>query len=88
MKDPITSRDVFYDTLRDGSLFFLDWCLVDTPLGAMVEPRQIMGTNPEGVTNTSLYDSSFSRVSQFDEDTFYSTFGTGGRQLPADYSAY
>lgn len=87
MKEPISSRDVLYDTLRDGSLVFLDWCIVDTPVGAMLEPRQILPPT-ERVVNVNMFDMSFSRLTPFKEDLLFSMFMTSGRQLPVDYNPY
>lgn len=83
---PILDRELFYDTLRDGSIRLLDWCLVNTSLGAMVEPRQL-GLGRDRSTNIDAKDASFSRLTPLDEDKFVSLFNTGGQQVPIDYSA-
>lgn len=41
MADSITSRTVFYDN-RNGQIRFHDWNLVNTTLGTMQEPRQLI----------------------------------------------
>lgn len=42
MADSIISRTMFYDT-RGGEVRFHDWNLVNTTLGPMQEPRQLIG---------------------------------------------
>lgn len=86
-KTPILSRERFYDTLGDGSHRLLDWCLVNTELGAMIEPRQsfVMGINP--ITNIDAHDMSYNKSSYFDEGKFFSTFNTGGYIVPKDISS-
>lgn len=82
-KSPILSREVFYDKRRDGSFVHLDFCLVNTSLGAMIESRNVsLVTSP--FVQLDLDDISFNRLVPMDETTFYSTFNIGGTQLPAD----
>lgn len=81
MRSPVLSREMFYGKLPDGSFYLLDWNLINTELGAMVEPRQIVGFDdgqiaPE-IANTEL---SFNKISQIDENTFYDLMGSGGQQ--------
>jgi hypothetical protein len=88
-KTPILSRELFYDKLGDGSHRMLDWALVDTSLGAMIESRSAMlgvGLNP--VTNVDMVDLGYNRVTQMDEGKFSMKFNTGGGQFPKDISTY
>jgi hypothetical protein len=89
-KSPIQRRELFCDTLGDGSMRFLDWALVDTELGAMMESRPPMltafGINP--VTNIDMIDFSFNKISYMDEGKFGTTFGTSGGQFPKDISTF
>lgn len=81
---PILSRDCFYQKLRDGTYRDLDWNLVNTSLGAMVEARSIGGYTGEQVLD--LRDLSFNDRREFDENKFFRYHGTGGNQLPVDFA--
>ncbi len=81
-KSPILYREVFFDKLRDGTLRDLEWALVNTSRGAMVESRPVMGLSYGKVVNVDPYDTSYNKRSQMDENKFYSLTGTGGQQLP------
>ena len=85
-KAPILNRELFYTRLRDGSYRDLDWQLVNTSLGAMVEPRQIVGIDRQKVVQRDVYDSSFTRRTEFNEDQFFSLMGTAGQQVPVDFN--
>lgn len=88
-KAPILNRETFYDRLGDGTFRDLDWNLVNTELGAMVEPRTLMSglAGARGIVHTDLKDISFNKRSELDEDAFYRLMGTGGRQIPVDFNA-
>ena len=87
-KTPITDRTMLYDVLRyDKTIRFLDWNVVETELGTMVEPRPFgPGYGTVKVTDVDVYDASANRLVQYDENTFAREYGTGGNQLPADFS--
>lgn len=86
-KAPILSRECFYDRLRDGSFRDLDWNLVNTSLGAMLEPRQLsIGHRNGRLPNVDAKDASFNRRTEFDEDRFFTTFNHAGYQLPVDFN--
>ena len=86
-KRPILDRTVFYDTLNDGTLRTLDFCLVNTSLGAMVESRSIAAVPSNGkVTQVDAVDASFNRITQMDENDFYKLTGVNGRQLLQDFN--
>jgi hypothetical protein len=82
-KNPILNREAFYETLVDGTIRLLDFCLVNTSLGAMVEPR---ATNllslGQGIAAVSVYDASISKLSPMQSDEFYKLTGFSGRQIP------
>ncbi len=42
MADSITARTMFFETLN-GHIRFYDWNKVETTLGTMMEPRQMIG---------------------------------------------
>lgn len=85
-KAPILSREGFFTTLRDGSIRDLDWNLVNTNLGAMMEPRQLSIVGSP-VTDVDPNDYSYTRRVQLDENTLPETLGTAGPQLPYDFNA-
>lgn len=84
-KGPVRSREHFYTRLRDGSFLSLDWNVVDTTLGAMVEPRQLMYGNRK-ITQVDVTEISFNKVSEIDGNQFWRLYGTGGNQLPVDFN--
>lgn len=84
-KSPILSREIFYERLKDGSYRDLDWALVNTSLGAMVEPRPLIRFNSSKVLNVDLVDNSYNRRTELAEDEFYKLHGVNGRQLPVDF---
>lgn len=61
MNAPILSRTALFDTLRDGSLRRLDWNLVNTSLGAMLEPVTLYRDGGT-MKNDDVYDSAFTDV--------------------------
>jgi hypothetical protein len=84
-KTPILSRELFYDKLGDGSHRMLDWALVDTALGAMIESRSgMLGYGMGPTTNLDLVDYGYNRVTYIDEGKFSMRFNTGGGQFPKD----
>lgn len=85
-KLPILNREIFFEKLNDGSMRLLDWAVVNTPLGAMVEPRQLASIGNGKVVQVDVVDTSFTKMSEMDEDAFYSLTGTGGRQVPVDFN--
>jgi hypothetical protein len=87
-KSPILSREIFYDQLGDGTFRILDWCLVSTELGGMIESRHptLAGHGTTPVANTDVVDCSFTKISQMNEDKFFTLFNTAGWQIPKDFS--
>lgn len=85
-KAPILSRECFFDRLSDGTYRDLDWNLVNTSLGAMVEPRAIRLIDPGKVAQLDWRDVSFTSRREMDEDQFFSVMGTAGQQVPADFN--
>jgi hypothetical protein len=58
MNAPILSRTMLFARLRDGTLRHLDFNLVGTSLGAMLEPRTLIRANG-AMVNEDVYDSNF-----------------------------
>jgi hypothetical protein len=84
-KDPVLSREIFYDTLRDGTLLFLDWALVNTGLGAMLEARSI-ATVDGIVTQWDPYDAGPTKISPLSEDQLFNLLNSGGRLWPRTFN--
>lgn len=86
-KSPILSRECFFETLKDGTFRDLDWNLVNTELGAMIEPNSFGGLIAASgvVTQVDIVDCSFNKLTNLPEDVFYARYG-GGRQVPIDFN--
>lgn len=81
-RTPILARFAFYERLRDGTFRDLDWNVVNTSLGAMVEPRQIIMFDHHTMTDKDRFDGdNFTDRRELSDDQFYSFHGTGGNQL-------
>jgi len=89
MKAPVLSRELFYTKQRrDGSFRLLDFALVNTSIGALIEhrPCALFGVNK--ITDADPYDGlSFSRITEMDENEFYRLHGTGGLQVTLNHHA-
>lgn len=86
MKHPILSREIFYEVLRDGTMRDLHWALVNTPIGGMLEPRTPFVVDRNRVANLDVYDSSYSRRSEMDEDQMARLFNTAGSLIPSNFN--
>lgn len=86
-RNSILNRTVFYTKLRDGSFRFLDWNLVQTTLGAMLEPRQIRYIDDTKIVNVDVFDMNFNHLKEYNEDKMWSEMNTAGWLLPRDYTA-
>ena len=84
-KSPILSREVFLTRLNDGSLRELDWALVNTDLGGMVEPRPRVNFYDPSL-QVDIVDASYTRSVEIKEDEFNSLMGTYGRQVLLDFN--
>lgn len=85
-KAPVLSRELFFDRLPDGTYRDLDWALVNTSLGAMVEPVCLSYAGLNRITQIDQRDMSFTSRRELDEDQMFSLLGTAGQQLPADFN--
>jgi hypothetical protein len=81
VKEPILSRTLLMDTLRDGTKMLLDWNLVETSLGTMLEPASISLVNGEATAAIDAMDAGFSKTLEIDEDTIQGLFNSGGNLL-------
>lgn len=82
-KAPVLSREYFYTRLRDGSFRLLDFALINTSLGAMIESRPVE-VGRDKTTDTDVYDRSFTKISEIDDDEFFKLTGFSGRQALAN----
>lgn len=62
-KAPVLSRTLLWQTLSDGTVHLVDWCLVSTSLGLMVEPRLVDRPTGSGIQDEDWTDSSYSGIS-------------------------
>ncbi len=95
-KSPVRSREVFACTIRGSGNAgnsdrnalsrFMDWNVVVTELGAMVEPA-VIGQDWGHIIQGDVTDFAFNAIRFTDEGSFQNDFGTGGQQLPCDYNA-
>jgi hypothetical protein len=85
-RSPILDRQAHFVKLSDGTFADFDWNLVNTSLGAMVEPRQISRTPRDKFVPVDQIDASFNRRIEINPDQFYGQTNTQGQQLPVDYS--
>lgn len=92
---PIVYREAFYETVRGGTRDYLgnqpkrelEWYVVETELGTMVEPRtSINAVDAVGkIVNADLTDMSVSKFTEMDAGAFQNQYGTGGGSL-VDYN--
>jgi hypothetical protein len=85
-RSPILDRQAHVVKLSDGTFADFNWNLVNTSLGAMVEPRQVSQTPRDKFVPVDLIDASVNRRIEINRDQFYGQTNTQGEQLPADYS--
>lgn len=85
---PITNRIAYsYKINRylDERLPF-DWNVVETELGTMVEPRQLVRFIDGSVPQVDLVDSAFDSQAFMSPEEFQSTYNHGGPQLMVDFN--
>ena len=82
-KTPIVNRTAFYEVLRDGTVRDLEWNLVQTTLGAMVEPRTLLLST----ANLQAQDPYDSGITERRLNPGVGLFEfTGGQQWPATFN--
>lgn len=83
---PIRRRTLLYERLpRNGGLRLLDFCLVDTTLGAMVEPR-VMNRAANGTSVDDPFDSAYTDIMEVDEK-IRGSLGLNAYQWPINFNA-
>lgn len=88
LSTPIIERVRLYDTRR-GDIRFLDWNLVQTSLGAMIEPRALSEVPVEDGVDMANYDEEnnfITAMRELNEDKFYSIYNHSGKQITSDVS--
>lgn len=88
MKDPIQRRTLLFGRMRrTGDLYPIDWAIVNTEVGAMLEPRPLFPLVDTGaVSPVDIQEQSFSDTMEINEDQMQDLFGTAGRQLPCNFN--
>lgn len=70
-RSPILSREAFYTRLpNNGGLNDLDFCLVNTSLGAMIEPVSMSKIDPK-MASVDVYDAAFTKLTEMSADEVY-----------------
>lgn len=91
-RNPILYRESFYEIKRssdgDEEMWDLDWNLVNTLKGAMIEPRLInpLGFGSKTGVIRAMDEQAVNKRSPITFEEFARTFFTWGRQLPVDYT--
>lgn len=76
---PILTRTLLWETLSDGTIHVLDWQLVQTSLGQMIEPRTLV--RPIGdVKDEDLFESGFTDMRKVQSDAMWGLFNFAGSQ--------
>jgi len=84
-RTPIQSRDGFFKIIS-GVRVPLHWNLVETAIGAMLEPRQLLGPSTSPLAEkVDAVDAGFTRETEYNEDLLSYQHSTGGVQLLTDY---
>lgn len=75
---PILSREAYYTKLpNNGGFADLDFCLVNTSLGAMIEPVSIQKIEPK-MPAVDVYDAAFTSLKEMNADEVYRLFNISG----------
>jgi hypothetical protein len=82
---PILNRTLLYERLRDGTIHLLDFQIVGTSLGTMIEPRCL--TRQTGaVANSDPYENGYDDIREVNKDSMFSSLGFGGSQWPRNWN--
>jgi hypothetical protein len=95
-KAPILYRESFYADIRGGPRDYLgnpamrelEYYVVETEIGTMVEPRSLspaFAQDANKVAQIDITDNSISKFSRTSEEVFQNQYGTGGASL-ADFN--
>ena len=81
---PILGRTLLYEYLPDGVTYHqLDWNIVETSLGSMVEPR-VMNRNlaEMDIQNEDLFQGGYTAILKLSSDDLFTQYGVLGSQWP------
>ena len=78
---PITTRTMLWERRSDSTVYLLDWSLVTTSLGTMVESRSVI-RGPDGIKDEDLVDSGYSAMQLLSAEDLYAQYNVGGAQWP------
>lgn len=85
-KAPINQRTLMFTRLRgDKTIRLIDWNVVDTELGPMIEPRH-MSVDGGSIPQRDITDGTYTSIVEYDEDGMVNQYSHNGLQLPADYN--
>lgn len=86
---PVLNREVFFTKhRRENTYRMLDFALVNTSIGALVESRPLALYGVSKITDTDPFDLvAFDKISEMSEDEFYKLHGTGGLQVTLNFQA-
>ena len=85
-KEPIIERVALFQRLRDNTLRQLDWNIVETSLGKMLEPRAFFRADSDDIKNVDVYDANYTSIRILDAGAFANEFQTDGIQFPSDFN--
>lgn len=94
MKEPLLGRTLLFGSIGGRkrvigkTLYQLDWNLVDTALGLMLEPRSLSFHNPDDIRHSDTFDEGFTSTVEIDENVMQATFNTGGNLFFRDFNPY
>ncbi len=81
-------RTLLYAPLPDGSFRLLDWCLINTSIGAMMEMRPLIRRSDGDLVNEdmNLSEWRFTDIQPFDAGTLFAVTNSGGDLWPRNYA--
>jgi hypothetical protein len=80
---PITGRTLLWEFLPDGTTIHqLDWNLVETSLGTMVEPRIMNRGIFDDIKNEDLSENGYTAILKLSSKDLYTTYNFIGTQWP------
>lgn len=87
MNVPVLTRTACFRKLRDGSIQHMDFNLVATTLGGMIEPRTLY-RDGSAIKNDDVYDSNYTDMRVLDETeiAFYWNTPLSAVQWPKVYN--
>lgn len=84
MRIPIRGRELLFERRRDGTLRRLDWNLVNTDVGACLEPVSFVRIVDNKVVDDDMLYHTADRISIIDEGIMATTYNTAGVLIPVD----